>query len=44
MVTGGIDLPKSKCLTIYNLPYDQAKRISDHYPLYATFHINNDID
>ena len=29
---------------IYRLTYDQAKRVSDHYPVYATFHINRDQD
>ena len=30
--------------TIHNLIYDQAKRISDHYPVYAEFYISHDID
>jgi deoxyribonuclease-1-like protein len=30
--------------TTYNLPYDQAKRISDHYPVYAESYTNHDID
>ena len=30
--------------TIHNLSYKDAKKVSDHYPVYATFHINMDID
>lgn len=30
--------------TEHNLTYDKAKKVSDHYPVYATFHINSDTD
>ena len=30
--------------TIHSLLYDQAKRISDHYPVYAVFFTNQDTD
>jgi len=29
---------------IHGLTYDQAKAVSDHYPVWATFHINKDSD
>lgn len=30
--------------TIHSLTYDQAKRVSDHYPVYAEFYTNRDTD
>jgi len=29
---------------IHNLIYDEAKKISDHYPVYGDFHVGKDTD